>query len=197
LANIIPKSINGLPHIAAFDDAFRAAMEAINIPAVLLHLSQQVPAGALDALIEQWGIDAPGFNVKTASEATKRRILEEAALLNSKRGTTWAIRYIFEAFGMPEIHVVEAAELNALRYHNGTFYHSGTITHGYQWLWAEYGIVIYVDNMTATMSTELIEKMQAGLLAYMPARDRNIGMTSRIRMPEEIGVSDTLIITFS
>ena len=195
--NILPSSIRDEPHIAAFDATMRDMLATVDVAAVLVHLTEQVAESALDTLIDQWGLNSGAFSMRTATVAAKRKILREAALLNRRRGTIWALRYIFEANGMEEIHVAEAGELNVRRYYNGVWRYSGAIPYGFMWLWAEYAIIIYTDNMTATLTQQLLDTMSAGLLAYAPARCHHIGYTMRVRGPEEVGVGDSLQITFT
>lgn len=196
MATLLPQSISKNPHITAFEIAFAEKLAALDVGAVLLYLTEIVAESALDTLLDQWGVNAPGFNMNTTPVATKRKLLREAGLLNKRRGTIWALRYIFDANGMEAIHVAEADELNVRRYFNGTWFFNGMIPFGFQWLWAEYGIVIYTDEMTATMTDALMDTMTAGLLAYTPARCHLVGITHTVRMPDEIGITDSLAITF-
>ena len=195
--NILPSSIRDEPHIAAFDATMREMLATVDVSAVLVYLTEIVAESALDTLIDQWGLNSGAFSMRTATVAAKRKILREAALLNRRRGTIWALRYIFEANGIEEIHVAEAEELNISRYYDGTWRHNGAILHGFQWLWAEYAIIIYADNMTATLTQQLLDTMSAGLLSYAPARCHHIGYTMRVRGPEEIAVGDSLNIVFT
>lgn len=193
--NILPSSISGAPHLAAFDEVMRDALAGIDIGAVLVHLTEQVPESALDVIAEQWGLPGEGYSFASAPVDVKRKLIREAGLLNARRGTIWAIRYLFDVAGMPDIEVVEAGELNADRYYDGTWFYSGVIPYGFVWLWAQYAIKIHINTATIAMSDEFLLTMDFILKAYAPARCKRVGeYTSMAEMSEELIVADTLAI---
>jgi hypothetical protein len=191
--NILPSPLRGIPHIAAFDQTMRELLSTIDPGTVLVHLTEQLPESALDVLIEQWGLLSPGFAIANATEAVKRKLLREAALLNSRRGTIWAIRYIFDVAGLPSIEVVEAPELNEKRLLDGTWILNGAWMLGYEWLWAQYAVKL-LDISGVTISPEFLQILDALLKAYAPARCAHIGYTTVGSFAEELTIGDVLAI---
>ena len=192
----LPQSISGETHIAAFETAFADKLAALDVGAVLLYLVQQLPADALDTLIDQWGLSGHGVVFTTYTDAQKRTLLRQAALVNQKRGTIWVLRYLFEAAGMPHIEIAEAVELNANRYYDGTWFYSGTIPFGFQWLWAEYAVKVYEDVATVTINAALLEAMDRPLLEFAPARCNHLDFQLIAPQAEIIRASDVLVVTF-
>ena len=192
---IFPPSIDQ-PWILAFDETMRDQLAGLPVEVVLVTLTDLVPEGALDILLAQWGLVGHGVDITNLSASDKRIVLRQAARLNAGRGTIFALRFMFAVFGMRDIVVVEAAELNAERYYDGTWYYSGVIPYGFEWHWAEYVIQIIVDTATVSIDSALLGAMDFVLREYAPTRCHHLGYT--LVAPTEveaITISDTLTIT--
>lgn len=194
MASILPQSISKHPHISALEEGFADKLAALDVGAALLYLTEIVAESALDTLIAQWGLSGHGVEFSYLTVTQKRELVRQAALVNQRRGTIWVLRYMFAAAGMPEIHVAEAAELNVRRYYNGVWHYNGVIPYGFMWLWAQYAVVIYADVMTVAMTDALLAAMDRMLLEFAPARCAHIGFTARVRMDDELGLTDELTI---
>lgn len=192
----LTQSISGNAHIAGFETAFAEKLAALNVGAVLLYLTQQLSSSALDTLIQQWGLSGHGVEFSSYTEAQKRSLISQAALVNQRRGAVWVLRYLFEAAGMPHIEIAEAVTLNTDRYYDGTWFYSGVIPYGFQWLWAEYAVKVYEDVTTVTINEALLEAMDRILLEFAPARCNHIGFTLVVPMADTVGVSDSLSVIF-
>ena len=192
--NILPSSIRSAAHLAAFDAAMRDIMAGVDVGAVLIHLTQQVDASALDTLIEQWALVGEGVSVIDATQSVKRDLLVNAGIVNQRRGTIWVLRFIFSIAGIPDIEVIEANGLNIARYYDGTWFYSGVIPYGFQWKWAEYAIKIYVDTMTTSLSDAVYGTLDFILKAYAPARCKHIGYTSLGEFTEDITVGEVVAV---
>jgi P2-related tail formation protein len=197
MPTILPQSISKNPHIAAFELAFAEKLAALDVSAVLLYLTEQVAESALDTLIAQWGLSGHGVEFTSYTVAQKRKLLNQAGLVNQKRGTLWVLRYLFDAAGFPEIEIVEAAELNAPRYRNGTYFRSGTSYHGLTWLWAQYQIRIQEDVAEITITTAVLDALDRLLLEFTPARCAHIGFSLVARPSETLALADSLSITIT
>ncbi len=173
---ITPASI-AQPWLLAFDETTRDKLEGLPVEAVLTYLTDLVPVGALDILISQWGLSGNGGLFGTATEQVKRNLLREAATINARRGTIWALRYMFSVFGMPKIEVIESAGLNIDRYYDGTWFYNGSIPYGFEWHWTQYVIKVYVDSATVPVDAALQAAMELVLLEYAPARCNHIAPT--------------------
>lgn len=197
MSTILPQSISAQAHIQAFELAFAEKLAALDVSAVLLYLTEQVAESALDTLIAQWGLSGHGVEFTSYTVAQKRKLLNQAGLVNQKRGTIWVLRYLFDAAGFPEIEIVEAAELNIRRYYNGTWTYSGTIPYGFQWLWAQYVVRIQEDVAEITITTAVLDALDRLLLEFTPARCAHVGFTLAARPSDTLGLADNLVITIT
>lgn len=192
---IFPSSIDQ-PWILAFDETMRDQLATLPVEAVLVTLTDLVPVEALDLLISQWGLSGRGVDLSALTNDNKRILLRQAARLNATRGTIYALRFMFSVFGMPDIEVIEAAQLNIERYYDGTWYYSGVLPYGFEWHWAQYVIKIYVDSSTVTITEALLAAMEFVLFEYAPTRCHHLGFTLATDVEAEaVTITDNLTIT--
>ena len=195
LDSILPSSLSSIPHIEAYDLAAKELFAGIDISQVLVHLTETVNAVALDWLIAQWGLTGHGVDAANATEAVKRSLLRNAALTNSRRGTIWVLRRMFEVAGITEIEHVRADELSYTRFLDGSWFQNGALFLGYAYLWAEYAIKVHARSSATTISEAVMQQMDFVLLEYASARDRHIGFTVVGDFSDTVTASDSLLLT--
>lgn len=177
--NILPDSISGVPHLAAFDAAANERLNGIEIENLLVYVIDTVSASALPYLARQFDIEGfSGYRLATTDEQ-RRAVIKQAVELKRYSGTVWAIKQAMLLVGYTDATLVEGIDTGD----TDTDWARFTV-------FSELGDTLGVDGVS--------QSYLAGLLrTYKPQRSVLEGITYGIAITDILDfINDDLYITY-
>lgn len=145
---MIASSIQGVPHLQAFDTIFEAAFGSMDKTSLLTRIIDVVHPDALEPLSRELNVTGWRGWLLADTEAKKRALLKKAITLQKKAGTPFAIREAIRLLELPgilpgddNIIILEGVGLS----YDGTFDFDGTQDYG-GGFWANFSVRLNVDN---------------------------------------------------
>lgn len=147
---IMASSLTTDPTIKLYED-LAARMQDLDLTCLLVYNPATVPAPALYALAEQFGVTGDGgWNAAETDEA-RRELIKRAIELQKHKGTPWAIREVLRSVGFTDVEITEGPDLK----YDGKYPYDGTRFYGDPDNWAIFRVRIYVPDINAiTVETE-------------------------------------------
>lgn len=177
--NILPDSIAGVPHLAAFDAVANDRLNGIEIENLLVYVIDTVSASALPYLARQFDIEGfSGYRLATTDEQ-RRAVIKQAIELKRYSGTVWAIKQAMLLVGYTGAELVEGIDTGD----PDTDWARFTV-------FSELGDTVGIDGVT--------QSYLAGLLrTYKPQRSVLEGITFGIAISDILDyINDDLYITY-
>lgn len=106
--NILPISISGIDHIAAFDAIVSARMDALELEVLLVYVIDTVDESALYYLADQFGVLGYAGWKQAQTESEKRETIKQAINLHRKKGTVWAVKEAMRLTGYADAELRES-----------------------------------------------------------------------------------------
>lgn len=177
--NILPDSIAGVPHLAAFDAVAADRFNAVEIENLLVYIVDTVSPSALPYLAHQFDIEGfAGYKLATTDEQ-RRGIIKQAIELKRYSGTVWAIKQAMLLVGYTDATLVEGIDTGD----PDTDWARFSIS-------TELGDTVGVEGTSQTYLAKLI-------LSYKPARSYLEGIAYTIGISDIIdALNDALNITY-
>lgn len=163
--------LQGVPHLAAFEDTFKAWLENVDLSMILVNIYDTAPEEILDLLAGQ--LDMLGYNgwILADTVAKKRDLLKRAISIKKKLGTPYAIRQIAEALGIVgDIFIEEGVAF----LYDGTVLYDGSNTYG-SGQWAVFQ-VRFSEALNPTVDADTLDKFEKMINQIKPARSRLKGV---------------------
>lgn len=177
--NILPDSIAGVPHLAAFDAVANKRLNGIEIENALVYIIDTVSSSALPYLARQFDIEGfSGYRLATTDEQ-RRAVIKQAIELKRYSGTVWAIKQAMLLVGYTGSELVEGIDTGD----PDTDWARFTV-------FSELGDTVGIDGVT--------QSYLAGLLrTYKPQRSVLEGITFGIALLDILEfINDDLFITY-
>ncbi len=177
--NILPDSVAGIPHIAAFDAVSADRMNGIEIENLLVYIVDTVSASALPYLAHQFDIEGfSGYKLATTDQQ-RRDIIKQAIELKRYSGTVWAIKQAMLLVGYTDATIVEGIDTGD----PDTDWARFSIS-------SELGDTVGVEGTSQSYLAKLI-------LSYKPARSYLEGIAYTLGISDKLDpIKDTLNIAY-
>lgn len=145
---MIASSIQGVPHLQAFETVIEAMFGGIDKTVVLMRIIDIVHPAALEPLSEELNVAGWRGWLLADTDEKKRALLKRAITLQKKAGTPFAIREAIRLLELPgilpgdgNIIVLEGVGLS----YDGSFDYDGSQDYG-GGFWANFSVRLNVDN---------------------------------------------------
>jgi P2-related tail formation protein len=177
--NILPDSIAGVPHLAAFDVVAFDRFNSVEIQNLLVYIVDSVSESALPYLANQFDIEGfAGYKLAT-TDLQRRAIIKQAIELKKYAGTVWAVKQAMLLVGYTDASLIEGIDTGDPATDWARFSVS-----------SELGDTIGVDGVTQSYLAKLI-------LQYKPARSFLEGIAYTIGIYDILpNLKDTLNLTY-
>lgn len=177
--NILPDSLAGVPHLAAFDAVAADRMNAIEIENLLVYIVDTVSASALPYLAHQFDIEGfAGYKLATTDQQ-RRDIIKQAIELKRYSGTVWAIKQAMLLVGYTDATIVEGIDTGD----PDTDWARFSIS-------SELGDTVGIEGTSQSYLAKLI-------LSYKPARSYLEGIAYTLGISDVLSaIKDTLNLTY-
>ena len=177
--NILPDSLAGVPHLAAFDAVAADRFNSIEIENLLVYIIDSVSASALPYLAHQFDIEGfAGYKLATTDQQ-RRDIIKQAIELKRYSGTVWAIKQAMLLVGYTDATIVEGIDTG----NPDTDWARFSIS-------SELGDTVGVDGTSQSYLAKLI-------LSYKPARSYLEGIAYTLAISDVLSeIKDTLNLTY-
>lgn len=108
--NLLPTSLKNVPHFVALDKMARHFLYELDLGVILIYLIDYVPASALPALADQFGVLGYKGWFLTTNDDDRRELIKNAIELYKYKGTPYAIRQALASVGFGDCVITEGVD---------------------------------------------------------------------------------------